>query len=345
VVTLAALALLLQAAAIYWLNAVHKSGSTWHNGDAVHLVLWQHRVNTPFALWLAAHEPTWFSPLSTTLTKKLELILPALLLWPGQTKFTRSAAFVFAVMLHGGIALTLTLGPFSYAMICLVWVSVAGEALDDLRRVSALRRLAARAARYRARAVRALARAGAPWAARPWTPPEPWSQRGRWVREVVLGYMVLVEGASLLSSNRAIPKPLQVHPNAFLRGYKPYLRARQAWAMFAPNAPTDDGTMVVDAVTRGGRHIDPLTGRAPDFDGIRHGLVPHSIALSDYLFAMRDPKHRRYRLDLARSFRNFPGDPIVSADFWWVSYVPPPRGSYEPGPLRKEKLWHATVAR
>src|SRR6185295_8194388 len=54
-VSLALLAILLQAAVIYWLNAAHKTGQTWRGGDAVHLVLWQHRVNTPLAVWFAHH--------------------------------------------------------------------------------------------------------------------------------------------------------------------------------------------------------------------------------------------------------------------------------------------------
>ena len=68
----------------------------------------------------------------------------------------------------------------------------------------------------------------------------------------------LVEGASVLGSNHAIPRALRVASRPWLRSYKTYLRANQAWSMFAPEAPTEDGTMVVDAVTFGGRHIDPL---------------------------------------------------------------------------------------
>jgi hypothetical protein len=41
------LGVLIQLAAIYFFNTVHKSGDTWWNGEAVHWVLWQNRVVTP----------------------------------------------------------------------------------------------------------------------------------------------------------------------------------------------------------------------------------------------------------------------------------------------------------
>ena len=344
VTTLAAVCVLLQAAAIYWLNATHKNGITWRAGDAVHLVLWQHRVNTPFAWWLAAHEPAWFSPLASTATKRVELLMPLLLLWPTHLSFTRGTALSLSVLLHGGIALCLTLGPFSYAMICLVGLATPPELWNSVATRLASRGWGRRWARWRARVVVALSRRRRSERRMP----ELQGRRlGRWLREGALAYMLLVETASVLSSNPGVPAALRVQPGALLRGYKPYLRAHQSWSMFAPDAPREDGTLVVDAITRGGRHLDPFRGESTDFEQIRRGLSPHSIALSDYFFAMRDGRNRRYRRDLARFVRaqGDRADPYVSIEVWWVSYRPPPRGHYEPGPLEREKLWSASLKR
>jgi hypothetical protein len=341
--TLAALAVLAQAAIIYWLNAAHKTGSTWRGGDAVHLVLWQHRVNTPFALWFSAFEPAWFSPLSTWLTKRTEFILPVLLLWPSHQRWTRSAAFALALLLHGGIALMLTLGPFSYSMICLVWLAVPGDALDALAaRVPP--RYFWRWARVRAKVVRGLRR----WFFARRAPPAQrvsavWQSRLVSLRELLLGLMLIVESANVLSSNRAFPKALRIREPEWLLAYKPYVRGWQGWSMFAPEAPVEDGTLVVDAVTASGVRVDPFTGSAPDFEQIRRELAPHSIALSDYFFAMRDKRNARYRRELSRYFKAYrvpvTGERLRSATLWWVSYVPPPRGTYVPGPIKKEQLW------
>jgi hypothetical protein len=338
-VSLAALALLLQAAAIYWLNAAHKTGHTWRAGDAVHLVLWQHRVNTPFAVWLAAHEPTWFSPAFTWLTVRTEFLLPLLLLWPWRIEVTRSIAFVLALGLHGSIALTMTLGPFSYVMMCLVWVCVPGAALDAVARYVP-RRIGLRLAHQRARLLFRLRRFQGQAAPSRFE----WLKMAKWgpkVREALLGLMLVVELGSLLQSNRAIPKALKPGHQPWLLAYKGYLRGWQGWSMFAPNAPEEDGTMVIDAVTKSGRHIDPFTGKTPDFEQVRRGVVPHSIAVSDYFFNMRSSRNSRYRHDLRRYLRRYADgdDRIVSAQVFWVSYVPPKRGSYEPGPIKKELLW------
>ncbi len=350
VVSLAAVAVLLQAAVIYWLNAAHKTGQTWRGGDAVHLVLWQHRVNTPIAVWFAQHEPVWFSPLATLMTRRTEFVLPVLLLWPTHPNQSRVAAFVLAVMLHGGIALCMTLGPFSYAMICLLWLAVPGAALDVLagftRRWS--RFPGWRLARYRSQAVRALRRwFGRSSAASGRRLPAVWRRRAVIAREVVLGWMLLVEAGSVLSSNRAVPSAFRIKSRPWLAGYKPYLRGFQGWSMFAPDAPTDDGTMVVEAVTFDGRHIDPFTGEKPNWEQIRLGVVPHSIAVSDYFFSMRDSRNVRYRHDLARYLKAYPADSpagrLRSAELWWVSYVPPPRGSYVPGPISKRLVWRTKL--
>lgn len=346
-ISVAALIILLQTAAIYWLNAVHKTGHTWKAGDAVHLVLWQHRVNTPLAMAFAGYEPTWFSPVSTWLTVRAEYVLPILLLWPSYPVIGRSIAFVMAVLLHGGIALLMTLGPFSYAMICLVWLTLPGASLDAV--VARLpRRLGWRLARLRGRLLRAWRRTfykvPAKGEAKHDVPRAPawWSR----LREAALGLMLVVELANLLSYNRAIPQALKTNAGRFLweHSYKPYLRGMQGWSMFAPNAPEEDGTLVIDALTKSGRRIDPFTGTAPDFEQVRRGLVPHSIAVSDYLLSMRDAKNKRYRHDLRRYLRRYSAsDPIVSAQVWWVSYKPPPRGAYTPGPLRKQQLWKIKI--
>jgi hypothetical protein len=346
--TLAMLAVLLQAAVIYWLNAAHKTGVTWRSGDAVHLVLWQHRVNTPLGLWFSAHEPAWFSPLFTGLTRRVEFVLPVLLLWPTHVLASRSLAFLLAVLLHGGIALALTLGPFSYSMICLVWLAVPCGALD-LALARAPRRAFSAYARRRARAVRLLrawffARRAAPSNAA--QNPAARARLGQ-LREVVLGVMLVVEMSNVLASNRAFPEVLRFRQPSWLLAYKPYLRGWQGWSMFAPDAPTEDGTLVVDALTLRGEHVDPFTGVAPNFEQIRRGLSPNSIAVSDYFFAMRDKRNARYRKELLRYLRSYraPGsnERLRSAEIWWVSYVPPPRGSYEPGPIKKEKLWRVKL--
>ncbi|MFT3840034.1 MAG: hypothetical protein QM723_23810 [Myxococcaceae bacterium] len=101
---------------IYFFNAYHKQGATWHSGNAVHYVLWINLRATELAVWLRNHEPFWFSPMSTWGTLVMEWALPVLILTPVFQKWAHRVGILFVFALHGTIALLVTLGPFSYSM-------------------------------------------------------------------------------------------------------------------------------------------------------------------------------------------------------------------------------------
>jgi predicted DCC family thiol-disulfide oxidoreductase YuxK len=115
--SLAALGLLLQIAAIYWLNFVHKSGPTWHDGSAVHYVLWQERIVTWIGLQVREHASYAFTKLLTEGTLVIEASAAFLVLTPIFWRWTRFAAALLLVGLHAGIALLVNLGIFSFAML------------------------------------------------------------------------------------------------------------------------------------------------------------------------------------------------------------------------------------
>ena len=115
--SLAALGLLLQIAAIYWLNFVHKSGPTWRDGSAVHYVLWQERIVTWIGLQVRQNAPYAFTKLLTWGTLAIEASAAFLVLTPIFWRWTRFVAALLLVGLHGGIALLVNLGIFSFAML------------------------------------------------------------------------------------------------------------------------------------------------------------------------------------------------------------------------------------
>jgi hypothetical protein len=66
--------------------------------------------------------------------------------------------------------------------------------------------------------------------------------------------------------NQAVPQALKFDEPGWVKRLVAYPRFIQAWSMFASDAPTTDETMVVDAVTAEGRHVDPyseVAGRYP----------------------------------------------------------------------------------
>jgi hypothetical protein len=406
--SIAVLGIVLQMALIYFFNALHKKGLTWRDGSAVHYVLWQNRLNTSFAVWLRMHEPAFFSPLMSYGTLLLEAALPALVLSPYYRVRARTFAVLAAISLHLGIALTMTLGPFSYAMIALDLLLLPGEALDYVRDrwlttrddvvltirgdemgprwVAALYRTlsagrftvetdphadarfatrlgeGAQAAEGDVEEAQALLEAAlappvrlvakglaplarlqlgwdAPWVDLPKTRRLPLTS---W-RESLVGLFIVGMLLQMSVDNPAVPKWLRFAPPGPLKVMNDYPRLIQAWNMFSPDAPIDDGILVVDAVTVSGQHIDPFTGAEPDFERVHHRPVAQSTAMADYLTAIHMDSNRRHRRDFERyvfewhNRQKLPATQrIMSFEAYWVSHDSPKPGSVEPTNLRKE---------
>jgi len=103
------------------------------------------------------------------------------------------------------------------------------------------------------------------------------------------------------------------------------LRFLQGWFMFSPNPVMVDGTIVVDAVTVDGRHIDPLTYAPPDFDLINARSYGYNQIWSDYRNRIQADGARAYRQPMLDYMRRLPertGNPhdaLVSGEVWWVT--------------------------
>jgi hypothetical protein len=340
VVSLAVLALALQLCVIYWLNAAHKTGPTWQHGEAVHYVLWQRRVVTDLGYWLAWHEPSWLSPLATYGAIVIEWLLPLFALYPFGV-WPRVVAFAAALGLHGGIALLMTLGPFSYAMLALVLLRLPWPAFLALGRALPPR-LRWRWARWRARLVRALRRAQPGWMRLRRRPPL--VPRWRLWREALVLLVAYAALTDMGAGNRAFP--LRLARPRWARAMVGYPRFLQRWNMFAPDAPTDDGAGVIDATTRSGRHVDPFTGEAPNFELLEQGPLAHGSIPADYLFQMHFEGNEAYRHELRRYLDEWhqhdgrsSADEIVRFEFWWLSRPSPPPGQIESAPTQRQLIF------
>lgn len=125
--SLATTALLLQWSVIYFFNCITKTGKGWMDGSALHYFLHQDRIVTPFGVWLREQAPGSLLQGLTYATLVVEGLLPVLILLPFWQGKSRRLALVLAVGLHGSIALTARLGPFSYVM-SLFFLLLLGDA-------------------------------------------------------------------------------------------------------------------------------------------------------------------------------------------------------------------------
>jgi predicted DCC family thiol-disulfide oxidoreductase YuxK len=117
VYALAMFAMLLQWSIIYFFNCVSKlPGRGWENGSALHWFLHQDRIVTALGIFLREHTPYFLLRVFSYGTLVVEGTLAFILLIPFGQRWLRRIALVLAIGLHGGIAATSRLGPFSYAM-------------------------------------------------------------------------------------------------------------------------------------------------------------------------------------------------------------------------------------
>jgi hypothetical protein len=155
------------------------------------------------------------------------------------------------------------------------------------------------------------------------------------LREGAVFLVVLSCGSQVLIENRAVPKFLKPeHRPEWMTSIVVYPRLFQGWSMFAPSPPSDDGRVIVDGITKDGRHLDPLTGKAPDFDvqpklGYRMNQI-----WGDFHRRIGEARFEGYLegvRDMLRNYHQITGnkaDELVSFDVYFVNeHIPPPGGA------------------
>jgi hypothetical protein len=185
----------------------------------------------------------------------------------------------------------------------------------------------------------------------PTAPAKLFLQRSSWYAGEALCVIIMIAcGSQVLMENRAIPqwaKP-QSRPE-WMTAVVVYPRLFQGWSMFAPSPPSDDGRVIVDGRTKGGRKLDPLTGKEPDFDigpwgGFRmnqiwgdfHRRIPED-RFSTYWGGVKDYLLNHHQIT------GRPDDELVAFDVWYVTEnIPPPGMKAEP-PHRRKLFSHGTM--
>jgi hypothetical protein len=340
--SLAVMAITVQIAAIYGFNSLQKGGIAWEKGQAVHYVLWQNRVATDLAGWFRMHEPSWFSPAMSFATVWGEGLAALLVLSPLAQRSARTAFLLVTLCLHGGIALFMNLWPHSFIIMMLNLMMLPPMVLDRVLRIRAI-------APMRAWVTRAARNGRARFGNRPAESP------GRSVVDALQPYLIVARESAVMvmlvavifriaQDNRAVPEPLRPKNLGMLAPLITYPRLYQQWSMFA-EAPTTDGTVVVDGLTEGGAHIDPFTGKSPDFEAPLHGPWGQSLEECDYYLKIQQPGFEAFRGALTRYLERWQeinarpaGDRLVSFRVFWVSNDSPSPGATTPTHIDRRLL-------
>ncbi|MEO7328635.1 MAG: HTTM domain-containing protein [Minicystis sp.] len=423
--------LVIQIAAIYFFNVIHKKGPAWRNGTAVHYVIYVDRMVTPLVAAMRDYIPNWMFIFMTKTALAFEAGIPVAVLSPLGRVWARRIAIAMINTLHLAFGITFTLGTFAWSACVLSTLlfsrddwEIAGETMRRAHRARTVVydpkspgallvcRVLKRLDHFELLTFRegepgplglavqrddeALVTRSAAWAdiveALPLGPtvawllrlppkkqladaffafiearelsawfgltlapsetlpgPSPLRMKGRRVLGVMreVGVLIMFIGAInqasvelwVIRDRIKVPQP---EPTRLL-AHK--LRFLQGWFMVSPNPVMDDGTIVVDALTVDGRHIDPFTHKPPMFDLIHAKGLDLNQMWGDYYNRIHLPGNTGYREAMKDYMYRLPkrtgnpNDAIVSGEVYWVTDQNPKWGETESYKEERNKLF------
>lgn len=255
----------LQFVIVYISTAYLKAISPiWQAGEAMHYVVQIDTFILPFGAWMRNWSPELLKALSYY-SLYAEIAIPILLLLPFVWRWSRSLAFILALILHGGIAVTLSIQDFSILMlICYLpffdpaWL----EWIFNIRQIRNLQEWVGEKvfAHYQK-----------------YPPVAPVQSRRHWAnRRVYLSALLLplfsllimwnIEATgAYLPNGFQYPRPVErVWKNA--RNVIWYTGLWQYWDMFSPTPIQYDGWLVVEGYFENDSSYDLFTKQAIDYE-------------------------------------------------------------------------------
>lgn len=310
--SVATAALLLQICFVYAFAVAQRTGRLWWEGEALWYALHYDLVATRFALWLR-EQRALLPPLSLAAIW-LELLGPALAfapLWTGPLRTLAVAAFL---LLHAGLAATLSLGLFP-AVFCVAWLAfLPGWFWDRL-----LPRLGV--ARHRA--------------ARPAAPGGPRGTSGALAQATAAVLLLYVFLCNLKALEPSFLERLPEGWDAPAR----LLRIDQRWGLLAPDPPVYDGWYVVTGHLENEREVNLLEPERPaGFDKPELVSATLDIRWREFFFDLqldrRDPRWRSYGRYRCREWNraHAGGDRLDRLRVYFVRETTLPTGP-EPGEI------------
>ncbi len=437
-VTVMGFILMIQLAAIYFFNVIHKTGANWKNGTAVHYVIYVDRMATPLVAAVRDYIPNWAILFMTKATLSFEAGIPVALLSPLGRVWSKRLAIVMLNALHIAFGFTFCLGPFAWS--CCIFSTLLFSAEDwDIAGETMRREHRARTVLFDPASPGALlicrllkrfdrlelltfeegepgplglavvradgkkltrgAAFGDAIAALPLGPlvawpfrapvlggifdaicrsiegreastelglalrpsftadaPSPLRRGGRTALVVLRELMAVVMFAGAINQALVelwvINRRIKVAQPEELRVLAHKARFLQGWFMFSPNPVMEDGTVVVDAITVDGRHVDPFsihtqpfTLREPNFDLIHAKSLWLNQSWGDYFNRIHLPGNTAYRDSMKEYMFKLPqrtgnpNDALVSGEVFWVTEVNPSWNEKDSYKLEQNKLF------
>lgn len=178
-----------------------------------------------------------------------------------------------------------------------------------------------------------------------------WRAQLPYLRELGVALVMLIFAADLSVANAGVPPALRWERRpSWMVSAVMYPHIFQSWSMFSPDAPLRDYMVVVDAVTRDGRHVDPLNEVASRVATLPVDDIPkrlgHDSFWCDYI--LRIPNMPAYHQAFLEWIQRYPertgnpGDAIVSFQAWNLEHASPPPGETATSDVKRHLFleWH-----
>jgi predicted DCC family thiol-disulfide oxidoreductase YuxK len=184
------------------------------------------------------------------------------------------------------------------------------------------------------------------------TPLRAWSRAQlSFLRELGVALVMFIFAADLSVANAGVPEALRWNSRPpWMVSAVMYPHIFQSWSMFSPDAPLRDYMVVVDAVTREGRHVDPLNEVASRVATLPVDDIPkrlgHDSFWCDYILRIPNmPAYHQAFLEWIQKYperTGHPGDAIVSFQAWNLEHASPPPGERATSDVKRHMFleWH-----
>jgi predicted DCC family thiol-disulfide oxidoreductase YuxK len=167
------------------------------------------------------------------------------------------------------------------------------------------------------------------------------------VRELGVAFVLFIFTVDLSVSNAAIPQALRWNSRPeWMTAAVTYPHIFQSWSMFSPDAPPRDYMIVVDAVTKGGRHVDPMNEVSSRVAALPVDDIPqrlgHDSFWCDYQLRIAGaPAYHQALLEWLLRYperTGRPADALVSLEAFVLEHASPPPGQTRPTDIRRKRF-------
>jgi predicted DCC family thiol-disulfide oxidoreductase YuxK len=183
------------------------------------------------------------------------------------------------------------------------------------------------------------------------TPLRAWlRERRSFVRELGIVFVFIILAAETSVANPSIPRALRFERRPeWMVAAVMYPHVFESWSLFSPEAPLSDETVVVDAVTRDGRHVDPYNEVGSRVSSLPVESVPvrlgHDSFWCDYTLRIPDaPQYHQALLEWLLRYPERTGreqDTLVKFDVYVIWQDSPKPGTPQvPSNIRKRRFLH-----